>query len=80
MSSHKVIHFPKCLEGVPKTLAKRVRSCPYCGLEIDRDENSAINIRRLGTSRIACGELGDLVELVSTGVTGSWKQEATSFR
>ena len=34
----------KCGELVPKKLSVRTHKCPYCGLEIDRDWNAAINI------------------------------------
>jgi putative transposase len=37
------------LPAVPKTLADRVHSCS-CGLILDRDENAARNIKRLGLS------------------------------
>jgi len=33
---------------VAKTLSDRVHSCPHCGLVMDRDQNAAINIMRLG--------------------------------
>ena len=33
---------------VPKSLSDRVHGCPQCGLVMDRDENAAINILRLG--------------------------------
>ncbi len=33
---------------VAKTLSDRVHSCPHCGLVMDRDQNAAINILRLG--------------------------------
>jgi putative transposase len=33
-----------CGKLVPKTLANRIHSCPYCGLDIARDHNSAITI------------------------------------
>jgi transposase len=33
---------------VKKSLSVRVHECPECGLVIDRDENAAINILRLG--------------------------------
>ncbi|MDO9518085.1 MAG: zinc ribbon domain-containing protein, partial [Methanosarcinaceae archaeon] len=29
---------------VPKSLSVRTHKCPYCGLEMDRDINAAINI------------------------------------
>ncbi|HRR97036.1 MAG TPA: transposase, partial [Candidatus Ratteibacteria bacterium] len=39
-----------CSKEVPKDLSVRVHNCPFCGLVIDRDINSAINILRLGMS------------------------------
>jgi putative transposase len=33
---------------VPKDLGVRVHACPRCGLVLDRDQNAAINILRLG--------------------------------
>jgi len=38
----------RCHMIVPKDLSVRVHSCPYCGLVIDRDLNSAFNILALG--------------------------------
>ncbi|QYZ78565.1 transposase [Methanofollis formosanus] len=38
----------RCGMIVAKTLSDRVHSCPHCGLVIDRDQNAAINIVRLG--------------------------------
>lgn len=40
----------KCGAEVSKDLSIRIHKCPFCGLEIDRDWNSALNIFRLGTS------------------------------
>lgn len=37
-----------CGEIVKKSLAVRTHRCPYCGLEIDRDVNAAINILNRG--------------------------------
>ncbi len=37
-----------CGEKVEKSLAIRTHACPYCGLVIDRDENAAKNICRVG--------------------------------
>jgi putative transposase len=37
-----------CGEMVEKSLAVRVHECPVCGLVMDRDQNAAINILRLG--------------------------------
>jgi len=34
----------RCGKLVPKTLATRIHSCPYCGLVLARDHNSAITI------------------------------------
>jgi putative transposase len=38
----------RCGMIVAKTLSDRVHSCPHCGLMMDRDQNAAINIMRLG--------------------------------
>ena len=38
----------RCGLKVPKSLSDRVHGCPQCGLVMDRDENAAINIQRLG--------------------------------
>ena len=38
----------QCGQLVKKTLSDRVHSCPHCGLVMDRDQNAAINILRLG--------------------------------
>jgi putative transposase len=37
-----------CHELVPKSLAVRTHKCPSCGLVIDRDYNTSLNIRRAG--------------------------------
>jgi putative transposase len=37
-----------CGEMVEKSLDIRVHECPECGLIMDRDQNAAINILRLG--------------------------------
>ena len=43
----------QCGEIVPKKLKDRVHNCPYCGLVLDRDWNSAINILRKGIEKTA---------------------------
>jgi putative transposase len=43
----------KAEEKVVKSLAVRIHSCPYCGLVMDRDENAARNILRVGQTRQA---------------------------
>jgi len=40
----------RCGATVPKTLSIRIHRCPCCGLTIDRDFNSALDIKRLGLS------------------------------
>jgi len=42
-----------CGIEVPKSLSDRVHECPRCGLVMDRDENAAINILRLGLQSLA---------------------------
>jgi putative transposase len=46
-----------CGAIVEKSLAVRVHACPVCGLIMDRDQNAAINILRLGLE-----SLGDALE------------------
>lgn len=41
-------HCSKCLNHVPKILKDRWHSCSECGLEVDRDINSAILIKKVG--------------------------------
>ena len=41
-------HCSICLNAVPKTLKNRWHSCPSCGLEVDRDTNSAVLIKKVG--------------------------------
>jgi putative transposase len=60
----------RCNRLVKKSLAVRIHRCPYCGLELDRDYNSAIDILKLGLEKIPQGlreftpvELGPLRKL-----------------
>ena len=60
----------RCGRIVKKSLAVRIHRCPYCGLELDRDYNSAIDILKLGLEKIPQGlqeftpvEIGPLREL-----------------
>lgn len=39
---------PDCGELVPKGLSVRWHRCPHCGTVLDRDQNAALNILRLG--------------------------------
>ena len=53
-----------CGTKVPKTLSVRLHECPKCSLEMDRDENAAINILMKALSAVgltvpACGALDD---------------------
>jgi putative transposase len=55
-----------CKTKVPKTLSVRLHQCPKCGLEIDRDENAAINILYKGLTTVgltvaACGRLSGYI-------------------
>ena len=52
-----------CQARVPKTLSVRLHSCHKCGIELDRDENAAINILNKGLNAVgltvsACGGQG----------------------
>lgn len=38
----------RCGQIVRKELSDRMHCCPFCGLTMDRDQNAAINIMRLG--------------------------------
>jgi putative transposase len=42
----------RCGILVEKSLSDRVHSCPQCGLSMNRDQNAAINILRLGTQSL----------------------------
>ena len=41
-----------CGELAEKDLSVRVHECPRCGLVLDRDQNAAINILRLGLQNL----------------------------
>jgi putative transposase len=41
-----------CGTKVPKTLSVRLHQCPKCELELDRDENAAINILQKGLTAV----------------------------
>lgn len=45
----------RCGILVEKSLSVRVHKCPVCGLDIDRDENAAINILALGLESLPLG-------------------------
>lgn len=47
-----------CGAYVPKKLSVRVHRCPACGLVMDRDENSAVNLVLRGGALRANGKLG----------------------
>jgi putative transposase len=42
----------RCSTKVPKTLSVRLHQCPKCELELDRDENAAINIFYKGLTAV----------------------------
>jgi putative transposase len=46
-----------CGALVPKQLKDRIHKCPFCGLEMDRDQNAAINILRLGLQSVGKADL-----------------------
>ena len=50
-----------CGERIPKKLSQRWHSCPYCGCEMHRDLNAALNIKKKGGGTA----LVDVVELAT---------------
>jgi len=48
-----------CGNSVPKKLSERVHSCPFCGLEMDRDHNAAINILKRAISTVGTTGIND---------------------
>jgi len=42
----------RCNQIIRKEMSDRIHSCPFCGLVMDRDQNAAINILRLGTQSL----------------------------
>lgn len=70
-----------CGNKVPKTLAQRWHRCPYCGVVIQRDLNSANAIITVGTTgKYACGD-GSSVLIAQKRLehSSSVKQEATQL-
>jgi putative transposase len=51
-NTSKMCSNPDCGELVEKDLDVRVHECPHCGLVLDRDQNAAINILRLGLQNL----------------------------
>jgi putative transposase len=51
-NTSKMCSNPDCGKLVEKDLSVRVHVCPHCGLVLDRDQNAAINILRLGLSNL----------------------------
>lgn len=66
-----------CGKKVPKSLATRVHKCPYCGLEMDRDVNAAINILNKSICTAGTAGINACQGLLSRG---SMQQEAPSIR
>jgi putative transposase len=70
---------------VTLALSERLYTCDACGLALDRDENAAINLRRLGLARLPEG-LGEVTPVERKALTlasatvkpASAKQEATA--
>jgi putative transposase len=60
-----------CGEIVEKSLAVRVHDCPHCGLVMDRDQNAALNILRLGLESLGHAvEAPALTSLLAQASTG----------
>jgi putative transposase len=63
-----------CRTKVPKTLSVRLHECPKCNLEMDRDENAALNVLYKALSAVgltvpACGAL-DISQAMKQEVLG----------
>lgn len=54
----------RCGVLVEKSLSVRVHKCPVCGLEIDRDENAAVNILALGLESLGLAPRSHLLKRV----------------
>jgi len=65
----------QCGKIVKKDLSVRIHKCPYCGLEIDRDYNSALNVLKVGQglSEFTPVERRPLVRLYSNLTKSSHK-------
>lgn len=70
------INCSACGERVPKTLADRLHSCPFCGLTLDRDVNAAQNILLKSTA----GTAGSYAWGEAASQCPSLNQEAPSVR
>ena len=71
----------KCGKEVKKSLAVRIHKCPYCGLIIDRDLNSAINILKRATAgRVGSHACGDLTSTLPPEGKASRVVEAGTIR
>jgi putative transposase len=57
----------RCGKRVPKTLATRIHSCPYCGLDVARDHNSAITILSRSTHYVASLSSSSSLSSLSSG-------------
>jgi putative transposase len=51
-NTSKMCSNPNCGKLVEKDLSVRVHDCPHCGLVLDRDQNAALNILRLGLQNL----------------------------
>lgn len=61
----------RCDLLVRKELSDRIHNCPFCGLVMDRDQNAAINILRLGLQSLAAKAAWKPTTLVVGVVTAS---------
>jgi len=71
----------RCGKEVKKSLVVRIHKCPYCGLKIDRDLNSAVNILNKATAGQAGSHAyGDLASTLSIKDKASQVEEAGTIR
>lgn len=70
----------QCGYIVPKELSDRMHECTFCGFKTTRDHNSALEIYRLGTSRInAQGDHGEDTEAQAEVRTRSMNCDASTL-
>lgn len=68
-----------CGNSVPKNLSERVHSCPFCGIELDRDHNAAINILKRSISTVGTTGINARQGLLNRGSMQRDAQSPSGF-